>query len=345
MSNFVINNRIIGPDHPPLVLAECGINHEGDIDKAYQMIDSAIAAGAEAIKFQCHITDKEMIETNMKPGEISSERLWDIIKRCELSESEEIELFEYCKSKNIIYLSTPFSREASDRLDAMGVPAFKIGSGECNNYPLIEHISKKQKPIILSTGMNDINSIKKSVSIIEKYKCPLILLHCTSMYPTPYSKVRLGAITDLQHNFTNIPIGLSDHSLGIATCLGAVALGATVLEKHFTVTRKWPGPDVPISIEPDELKRLITDSKIIWESLGGNKSILEDEKPVIDFAYASIVSIKDIKKGDVFSLDNIWVKRPGNGELLSDQLDEVLGKKSLTNISIDSQLRISDIKK
>ncbi len=345
MSNFIINDRTVGSDHPPLVLAECGINHEGSIEKAYQMINAAIEAGAEAIKFQCHITDKEMIETNMKPGEISSERLWDIIKRCELSEEEELELFKYCQSKNIIYLSTPFSREAADRLDKMGVSAFKIGSGECNNYPLIEHISKKQKPIILSTGMNDISSIAKSVSIIKKYKCPLILLHCTSMYPTPYDKVRLGAITDLRNNFKNISIGLSDHSIGIATCLGAVALGASVLEKHFTVSRKWPGPDVPISIEPDELKRLIIESKTIWESLGGSKTVLDDEKPVIDFAYASIVSIKDIKKGEIFSLENIWVKRPGNGELLSDQLQDTLGKTSLSDIPINTQLRNSDIKK
>ena len=193
--------------------------------------------------------------------------------------------------------------------------------------------------------MNDISSIAKSVSIIEKYKCPLILLHCTSMYPTPYDKVRLGAITDLRNNFKNISIGLSDHSIGIATCLGAVALGASVLEKHFTVSRKWPGPDVPISIEPDELKRLIIESKTIWESLGGSKTVLDDEKPVIDFAYASIVSIKDIKKGEIFSLENIWVKRPGNGELLSDQLQDTLGKTSLSDIPINTQLRNSDIKK
>ena len=170
--------------------------------------------------------------------------------------------------------------------------------------------------------MNDINSIKKSVSIIEKYKCPLILLHCTSMYPTPYNKVRLGAITDLQHNFTKIPIGLSDHSLGIATCLGAVALAQQFLRNILLLRESGLAQMFPFQLNQMSLRDLITDSKIIWESLGGNKSILDDEKPVIDFAYASIVSIKDIKKGDVFSLENIWVKRPGNGELLSDQLDE-----------------------
>ena len=157
--------------------------------------------------------------------------------------------------------------------------------------------------------------------------------------------MRLGAITDLSKYFNNIPIGLSDHSIGIATCLGAVALGATVLEKHFTVTREWPGPDVPISIEPGELKRLINDSKIIWQSLGGRKTILDDEKPVIDFAYASVVSIRNIKKGDIFSLENIWVKRPGNGELLSDQLENILGKISLSDIPVNTQLCNSDIKK
>tara|TARA_B100000959_G_C14941801_1_gene608147 strand:- start:206 stop:1252 length:1047 start_codon:yes stop_codon:yes gene_type:complete len=345
MTEVKIGNRVIGENHPPLVLAEVGINHEGSIDKAISLIDAAIKSGAEAIKFQCHITDQEMLETDMKPGDISDESLWDIIKRCELTETEEKKVFQYCNENKIIYMSTPFSREAADRLDSMGVESFKIGSGECNNYPLIKHIAKKNKPIILSTGMNDINSIRKSFNIIREYNCPLILLHCTSMYPTPYEKVRLGAITHLQKEFPDTLIGLSDHSLGIATCLGAVSLGACVLEKHFTISRSWPGPDTSISIEPDELNNLIRDSEIIWRSLGGQKDILNEEKPVIDFAYASVVSIKDIKAGDELNEDNIWIKRPGNGHFLADDFEKLIGKKASRDIMSDKQLVPEDIYK
>jgi len=342
-TSIKINDREIGPDFPPLVLAEVGINHEGDFDKAIYLIDEAVNAGTEVVKFQTHITDKEMLKTDMPPGNISDEPLWDIIKRCELSEEEERKIQKYCITKNITYLSTPFSREAADRLENMGAPAFKIGSGECNNLPLINHIASKRKPIILSTGMNDINSIARTVKIIEKYQCPLAILHCTSMYPTPYTNVRLGAIEDLKNNFKNYPIGLSDHSMGIETCLGAVALGACILEKHFTISREWPGPDTGISIEPEELKNLINGSIKVWEARGGKKTILPQEKPVIDFAYASIVSIKPIKIGEVFSLDNIWVKRPGNGKLLADDFNKIIGMIAKNDINKDEQITPEDI--
>ncbi len=340
---LIIQNRPIGNNYPPLIIVEVGINHEGSFDKAIELVDAAVDAGAELVKFQTHITHHEMLETDMKPGDISDETLWNIIKRCELSEEEENKIQKYCNQKKVIYLSTPFSREAADRLDKMDVPAFKIGSGECNNFPLIDHIASKRKPIILSSGMNNINSIKKAVNIIESYNCPLAILHCTSMYPTPYKNVRLGAIKDLQDNFNNIPIGLSDHSIGIETCLGAVALQASILEKHFTVTRNWPGPDIGISIEPHELKNLIEGSHNIWEARGGKKSILDEEKPVIDFAYASVVTIKDIKSGEVFTKDNIWVKRPGNGDLLSKDFDRVVGCKAKNNLKKNVQISPSDI--
>ncbi|MBI4375876.1 MAG: N-acetylneuraminate synthase family protein [Elusimicrobia bacterium] len=342
-STFSIAGRAIGPDHPPLVIAEVGINHEGSLDKAIQLVDAAKDAGAEVVKFQCHITEKEMIPTDMKPGKISDERLWDIIKRCELNADEERKVQGYCKAKGILYLSTPFSREASDRLEAMGVPAFKIGSGECNNYPLLDHIAKKGKPIILSTGMNDLKSIKKAVATIRRRKAPLALMHCTSMYPTPYEKVRLGAIADLRKAFAGVPIGLSDHSMGIWTCLGAVALGACLLEKHFTILRSWPGPDTKISIEPGELKDLIQGSRAIWQARGGRKTILPDEKPVIDFAYATVVSIAPIRKGERFTRDNIWVKRPGTGPLKAERLSTVLGKRAGRDIPPDSHILPEDV--
>jgi sialic acid synthase SpsE len=342
MMEFQINHRKIGPQYPPFIIAEVGINHEGIYDKAIQCVDEAVKAGADSVKFQSHITEAEMIPTDMKPGEISKERLWDIIKRCELTGEEEIRIKKYCEDKGIIYLCTPFSREAADRLQSINVSAFKIGSGECNNIPLLEHIAKFGKPIILSTGMNDVESIQKSVKAIQKYGTPLMLMHCTSMYPTPYEKVRLGAIKELQDTF-GLPVGLSDHSIGIYTCLGAVALGAAALEKHFTVTREWPGPDVPISIEPDELAELVKGSKAIFSALGGHKTILEEEQPVIDFAYASVVTIAPVRAGEVFSLENTWVKRPGTGAILAPELNRVLGKKAARDIQKDSQIGPDDI--
>jgi len=341
--DFTIADRPIGPDHPPFVIAEVGINHEGDIGKALQMVDAVAAAGGEVVKFQCHITEKEMTPTDMKPGEISDERLWDIIKRCELTEDEERRVQAHCAEKGVMYLSTPFSREAADRLHAMGVPAFKIGSGECNNVPLLDHIARFGKPMILSTGMNDIASVRESVAAIRQHGTPVMLLHCTSMYPTPYDKVRLGAIADLLRAFPGLPVGLSDHSLGVWTCLGAVALGACVLEKHFTISRNWPGPDTGISIEPGELRDLIAGSNAIWQARGGAKTILDEEKPVIDFAYASICTIAPVKAGETFSRDNVWVKRPGTGPLHAKRLDDVLGKTATHDLPADIQVTPQDI--
>lgn len=342
MEKFRIGNREIGNDTCPFIIAEAGINHEGNFDKSIQMVDAAVKAGADCVKFQCHITEKEMIHTDMKPGKISEELLWDIIKRCELTEEEEIQIKKYCEEKAIIYLSTPFSREASDRLERMGVPAFKIGSGECNNIPLIEHIARKGKPIILSTGMNDMESIQKSVEVIRKYGVPLMLMHCVSMYPAPYDKIRLPSIVQLREKF-DLPVGLSDHSLGIYTCLGAVGLGAVALEKHFTISRKWPGPDNPISIEPRELKSLVKGAKVVWQAMKGKKEIQTEEQPVIDFAYASVVIIKPLRKGDLFSLDNIWVKRPGTGDFLAGDLYEVLGKRAKRDLPVDIQVKKDDV--
>jgi sialic acid synthase SpsE len=340
---FRIGDRAVGPDHPPLVIAEMGINHEGSFEKAIALVDAAVDAGAELVKFQCHITDKEMVPTDMTPGQISTEKLWDIIKRCELTAQEERDVQKYCEKKGVMYLSTPFSREAADRLDAMGVPAFKIGSGECNNIPLLEHIAAKGKPMILSTGMNDLESIRASVNAIQKHGVPLALMHCTSMYPTPYDKVRLGAITDLARAFPGVPTGLSDHSLNIWTCLGAVALGASILEKHFTVSRSWPGPDISISIEPQELADLIEGSRAIWQARGGSKTRLKEEQPVIDFAYATVVTIAPVKAGEKFTKSNVWVKRPGTGKILANRLDDVTGRKALRDIPADVHVNPEDI--
>ncbi len=338
MKKLIIGKRKIGPEYPPLVIAEIGINHEGHFDKAIQMIDDAALVGCECVKFQTHVIEDEMIPNDVVPGN-ATESIWDIMSRCALTEIEEKKIKAYADSKEIIFLSTPFSRAAAIRLQKIDVPAFKIGSGECNNYPLVEHIAKYRKPIILSTGMNDLAAITQSVQILRKYNVPFALLHCTSMYPTPYDKVRLGALTELQNTFPDAVVGLSDHSLSNYPCLGASAMGASILERHFTSDKSWPGPDIEISMEPSDLKGLIKGSHAIYQSLGGKKEILPEEQPTIDFAYASIVSICDMKKGDTFNLDNIWVKRPGKKGIRAEKLDLVLGRTAKVDIKKNTQLQ------
>lgn len=338
-----IGGRLVGPEHPPLVVAEIGVNHEGSMEKAIRMIDDAIDAGCECVKFQSHVIDDEMIPNDVVPGN-TDETIWAIMARCAIGEAEEAELKRYVESKGAIFLSTPFSRAAAVRLERLGVSVFKIGSGECNNYPLLAHIASYGKPVILSTGMNDIGSVERSLEVFRAAGVPVCLLHCTSIYPTPYEKVRLGAIAQMREAFGTDLIGLSDHSLGNYTCFGAVALGACVIEKHFISDKSWPGPDVPISIDPTELRDLIVGSRAIYAACGGRKGILEEEAPTIAFAYASVVSIRPILAGEVFSRDNLWVKRPGTGEILAADFEELLGKVATRDLDVNEQIAWSDVR-
>lgn len=340
-----IGKRKIGEDYPPFVIAEIGINHEGSMKKAKQMVLDAAKQGAECVKFQSHVIEDEMSKEAKKviPGN-ATESIWNIMNRCAFSEEEERELKKYTEELGMMYLSTPFSRAAANRLQKMGVKAFKIGSGECNNYPLIDHIAKWKKPMIISTGMNDLASVRKVVKIMEKHGTPYALLHCTSMYPTPYEKVRLGALTQLRKTFPRAVLGLSDHSLGNYTCYGAVVLGASILEKHFTSNKKWKGPDVPISISPEELGRLVVGTKAVHASLGGEKGVLKEEAPTIAFAYATVVAVRPIAKGSVITKDDVWVKRPGTGEIPAEHLEKVIGKVASRDIPEDEHLKKKDIK-
>ena len=302
------------------------------------MIKDAYDSNAECVKFQCHIIEDEMIPNDVVPGN-ATESIWEIMKRCSLTFDEEKELKKYTEDFGMIYLNTPFSRESANRLEEMDIIAYKIGSGECNNFPLIKHIVSFGKPIILSTGMNDIASVSKAVEIIKNANLDYALLHVTSMYPTPYDKVRLGAMRDMQTSFTDAVIGLSDHSIGNYTCFAAVSLGASILEKHFTSDKSWSGPDIPISLNPSELKDLIIGSDAIFQAMGGTKNILPEEEPTINFAYSSVVSIKDIKKGEKFTKENIWVKRPGTGEIRSEYFETLLNSQSKIDIIKNKQLK------
>ena len=346
MKCITIEERKIGHDYPPLVIPEIGINHNGDINIAKQMIDAAAKAGAQIVKFQSHVIDDEMSHHAKKtiPGN-ADVSIYQIMDSCALSATEEIELKSYTQDKGLIYLSTPFSRAAADRLESMDVNAYKIGSGECNNYPLVEHIAAFGKPIICSTGMNSIETIKQTVKIFEKYQTPYVLLHCTNVYPTPPQLVRLGAMDEMSNAFPQALIGLSDHTVNNAACLAAVGYGACVLERHFTDSKQRIGPDIVCSMDAKELSQLIQWSAQIQLMRGGNKAPIAQEKETIDFAYASVVSIKDIKCGELFSKENLWVKRPGTGEMHASQYEKILGAKSTRNIVNDTQLKWSDVQK
>ena len=337
VNEISIGNRKIGEDHAPFVICEIGINHNGDFQKAKQMIRDACESGAECVKFQSHVIEDEMIENEIVPVN-ANESIWTMMKRCSFSEDQENYLKKYVEELNMIYLCTPFSRESVNRLERMNVLAYKIGSGECNNIPLLNLIASKNKPVLLSTGMNDIESIRNSVNIFEKHEIPYALLHTTSLYPTSYEKVRLGAISDLKNNFPTAVLGLSDHSFGNYTCFASIPLGCLILEKHFTSDKNWPGSDIPVSIDPSQLKDLIMGSNAIHKALGGKKDFLLAERETSNFAFACVVSITDIKSGDHFSYDNLWIKRPGTGKLSSQQLEKIINKKAAQDIKKDTQL-------
>lgn len=259
--------------------------------------------------------------------------------RCALNEEDEAALKDYVESKGMIFISTPFSREAAYRLERMGVEAYKIGSGECNNYPLIKLVASFGKPMIVSTGMNSIESVKKSVQIMEEAGVPYALLHCTNVYPTPPELVRLGAMNELEQAFPNAVIGLSDHCVDNYVCMGAVALGASILERHFTDSFDRPGPDINCSMDSDGMAELIKASRQIAKARDGKKGAVAEEQVTIDFAFASVVAYKDIKAGEVFTEENLWVRRPGTGDFLVDKYDELLGKVAKADIEKGSQLK------
>ena len=339
-----ICKRKIGLKYKPLVIVEIGINHEGSLKKAFKMVDAAYKAGAEIIKHQTHVIEDEMSNEAKKviPGN-SDVSIYEIMKRCALDEEDEIKLKDYVESKGMIFISTPFSRAAADRLERMNVCAFKIGSGECNNYPLIEHIASFGKPMIVSTGMNDIDSVRKTVNILEKYNIQYALLHTTNLYPTPSHLVRFGAMQELQREFPNAVIGLSDHTKSNLACFGAVALGASIIERHFTDSMDRSGPDIVNSMDPNTLCELINGSIELAKMRGGKKEAAKEEQVTIDFAFATVVSIKNIKKGEAFTRDNIWVKRPGTGEIAAEDYQNILGKVSLVDIKCDKHIKWSEI--
>lgn len=340
--HFQINNFKIGKNHPTFIIAEAGINHNGSLKLAKQMVDLAKKAGVSCIKFQTHISEEEMIRTSMTPGNISKKSLWDIIKSVELTEGDELKIKKYCESKKILFLSTPFSKMAVDRLERLNIPAYKIGSGELTNHELINYVSQTKKPVMLSTGMSTMSEINSAVNILKNKNIPYAILETTSIYPAKYNEMRLGMISKFIKKF-NVPIGLSDHSIGNYISFAAVALGASIIERHFTLDKKMNGPDQKMSLNNVELLDLVKGIRAIEAANNSVKTIQNNEQIIRNFARGSIVTIQNIQKNEKFSRNNIGIKRPGNGKLSPKNFNSIIGKKSKKSLSLNHQLTINDI--
>lgn len=344
MRDVIIGNIRIGEGQRPLVIPEIGINHNGSLAVAKEMVDAAARAGARLIKHQTHVVDDEMAPCarQVKPGN-ADVSIYEVMSRAALNADEEKELKEYVESKGLVFLSTPFSRAAANRLEKMGVLAYKIGSGELNNYPLIEHIACFGKPMIVSTGMNDIASIQRALDILERKNVPYALMHTTNLYPTPPRLVRLGAMQEMMRAFPNVPIGLSDHTLNNNACIAAMAMGAKLVERHFTDRMDRNGPDIVCSMDEAGLKELLQAAGEVPQMLGGMKEAAPEEQVTINFAFATVVTIRPVKKGEAFTRENIWVKRPGTGEIPAANYEDVLGRIATKDIPADTQLARNDV--
>jgi N-acetylneuraminate synthase len=339
-----IAHRSIGPDHPPLVIAEIGINHGGDLEVAKTMVRHAAHAGCECIKHQTHIVEDEMTEeakSIFPPNADMS--IWDVMNSCALSLEDEIALKAYTESLGLIYISTPFSRAAANFLNDIGVPAFKIGSGEADNLPLIRHIARFGKPVILSTGMQSIESLRASVAILDAAGIDYALLECTNLYPSPPEIVSLKGITELSRHFPHARIGFSDHSIGPEMALASVALGACILERHYTDTRYRKGPDISCSMDPAELRFLIDRSREIHIALHNEKRRTEAEEDVYRFARGSVVADADLPAGHVITEADIWARRPGSGEIAAYDFDKVVGRRLVRALRHNEQLKWTDL--
>ncbi len=325
------------------IIAEAGVNHNGSIYLAKKLVDAAVEAEADAVKFQTFQAGK-LVTKSAEKAEYqkqttgSEENQYEMLKRLELSCEDHIQLSDYCKQKGIMFLSTPFDFNSVDLLEELGVGMYKIGSGDLTNMPLLKYIALKNKPIILSTGMSNLGEIEEAIGWIkEAGNYQITLLHCTSNYPTSYGDANLNAMVTLRNAF-HLPVGYSDHTPGIEVSVAAAAMGACVIEKHFTLDREMSGPDHKASLNPQELKELVKSIRNIERAMGdGIKRCMIPEVKVRKVARKSIVVVKDIKKGDKIEEGNIGVKRPEGG-IAPKYFNKVLGHKAACDIKENTPL-------
>ena len=343
MKEFKINKKKIGKRYKPFVIVEACVNHQGDFSIAKKMVYFAKKIGADCIKFQHHILNEEMLKEVPKSKNFKVS-LWEVIKKTNFTLRQHRELKILCDKIKIEYLCTPFSIKAADELNSIGVRAFKTGSGELTNLPFIEHLAKIGKPIILSTGMSYPKEIIETVKIIKKHKTPFSIMHCVSAYPCPYKIMNLNNINILEKKF-GVPVGLSDHTPSIYTSLGAVSLGASLIEKHFTFNKNLSGPDHKSSIDGPELKNLIQGVEANYLARGSLKKIFKEEREIVNWARESVVTIKTIKKGEKLTTKNLSVKRPSpkKSEIPAKFLSKILNKKSNKNLEVNKKIKWIDL--
>ncbi|PIQ85207.1 MAG: N-acetylneuraminate synthase [Candidatus Omnitrophica bacterium CG11_big_fil_rev_8_21_14_0_20_45_26] len=345
MNHIQIGKRWVGTGQPCFIIAEAGSNHNRQLKQAFRLIDAAAAAGCDSVKFQTFKADKiysrkTPMATYLKKNKLvkKGETIWDVIKKNELPREWHRDLAAYCRSKKILFLSTPFDLEAVDELEKVGVPAYKIASFEITHLPLLSRVAETKKPVILSTGMANLDDIEVALdTIYKKGNQKVILLHCAINYPPKFEDVHLKAMDTLQQAFQTL-IGYSDHTMGYVADVVAVARGACVIEKHFTTSRQLKGPDHPFALEPDELKEMVSSIRTAEKTLGSPiKRHTEAEQELYQLARRSLVAAKHIEAGTKLTKEMIDVKRPGYG-IPTKLMDVVVGRKAKRNIEEDEIL-------
>lgn len=327
------------------IIAEVGVNHNGDIDIAKKMIDVASKAGVDAVKFQTFKTEN-IVSMNAPKAEYQKENTnnaesqFQMLKKLEIDKRMHIELMEYCKEKNVMFLSTPFDIESIHMLVELGIEIFKIPSGEITNLPYLREVARQKKKIIISTGMSNMQEVKDAVQILRQYGAEdITVLHCNTQYPTPMEDVNLRAMIRMKDEL-KLEVGYSDHTQGIEVPIAAVTMGATVIEKHFTLDKTMEGPDHKASLEPDELREMVKAIRNIEKALGnGEKNKTQSEVDNVAIVRKSIVAACKIEKGELFTEKNLTVKRPGNG-ISPMKWDEVIGIESDRTYEIDEMIEL-----
>jgi N-acetylneuraminate synthase/N,N'-diacetyllegionaminate synthase len=343
-----IGERLIGEGKPCFIVAEAGVNHNGDIHLAKKLIDAAKNAGADAVKFQAFKAEKiatiyaEKADYQTRNAGKDKSQL-AMLKKLELDEKDIGELYNYAQKNNIIFLSSAFDRESIDLLNDLGVSAFKIASGEITNLPLLKYVAKKKKPIILSTGMSTLDEVEQAVKVIrENGTKDIVLLHCVTSYPARKEDVNLRAIETLRREF-KLPVGFSDHTLGVTIPIAAAALGAVLIEKHFTLDKSLPGPDHKASLEPNELTEMVTAIRDVEKALGnGVRRLTEEEREIRKKVRRSIVAKEEILKGTIITESMLDFKRPGTG-IEPKHLDRVIGRRTKKDIMPDELIAFKNL--
>lgn len=338
----ITEEKSIGIGQPVFITVDIGKNHNGSIEEAKWLVDKAVEAGVDAVKFQTHIVEDEQRRVAVTSPHFEDEKRYDWVKKNTMPKEFWKELFGYCKGKGVIAYSTPMSSAATELLEKLGVPLFKIGSADITDLFMIEKIAKTGKPVILSSGMNTLEDVELAINTIKKHHDSLVLMHCVSEYPCPPEHLNLKAIKNLREKF-DLPVGLSDHVLEIETVSAAVALGAVAVEKHFSRNRMQYGPDHKVSLIPEELKDMVKRIRNVEKALGsGEKVMIKEESKFVPIFHKCITAKADIPKGTIITKNMLCAKRPGGG-LAPKLVDQVIGKMAKEDIKEDSLIKLEDL--